>query len=86
LSGTTLFIEPGSPWENGYLESFNGKMKDELLAREIFCSVKEAMVLIKMWCKHNNSIRPHSSLGYRPPVPATFMAQLSQIHQVGLSL
>jgi len=61
-------------------------MRYELLAREIFYSVKEAQVLIEMWCMHNNTIKPHSSPGYKPPAPATFMAQPSQIHQVGLTL
>jgi transposase InsO family protein len=65
----TLFIEPGSPWENGYVESFNGKLRDELLNREIFYSLNEAKVLIGMWRDHYNKIRPHSSLGYRPPAP-----------------
>ena len=70
----TLFMEPGSPWENGYVESFNGKLRDELLNGEIFYSVKEAKVLIEMWRTHYNTIRPHSSLGYRSPqavIPAT---------------
>jgi transposase InsO family protein len=57
-----LFIEPGSPWENGYIESFNGKMRDELLAREIFYSLKEAQVMIEMWRQQYNTIRPHSAL------------------------
>ncbi len=74
-----LFIEPGSPWENGYIESFNGKMRDELLNLEIFYSLKEAQMLIEMWRKHYNTVRPHSALGYRPPVPATIMVQPSQI-------
>jgi putative transposase len=65
----TLFIEPGSPWENGYVESFNGKLRDELLNREIFYTVQEARVLIEMWRRHYNRVRPHSSLGYRPPAP-----------------
>jgi transposase InsO family protein len=63
----TLFIEPGSPWENGYVESFNGKLRDELLDREIFYTLLEAKVLIERWRQHYNRIRPHSSLGYRPP-------------------
>ncbi|MBX2988499.1 MAG: IS3 family transposase [Bdellovibrionaceae bacterium] len=67
-----LFIQPGSPWENGYLESFNGKLRDELLNREIFYSMKEAQVMIERWRKHYNTVRPHSSLGYRPPAPETF--------------
>ncbi len=68
---TTLYIEPGSPWENGYVESFNGKLRDELLNGEIFRSVKEAKVLIEQWRRHYNTVRPHSSLGYRPPAPET---------------
>jgi len=74
LGVKTLFIEPGSPWENGYIESFNGKLSDELLNREIFYSLQEAKVLIEMWRKHYNTIRPHSSLGYRPPAPETIAA------------
>ena len=64
-----LFIEPGSPWENGYCESFNGKLRDELLDREIFYSLREAQVLIEAWRQHYNTVRPHSALGYRPPAP-----------------
>ena len=65
----TLYIEPGSPWENGYIESFNGKLRDELLEREIFDTLLEAKVLIERWRHEYNTIRPHSSLGYRPPAP-----------------
>ena len=65
----TLFIEPGSPWENGYNESFNGKLRDALMNREIFYTLKEAKILIEMWRSHYNGVRPHSSLGYRPPAP-----------------
>ena len=65
----TLYIEPGSPWENGYVESFNGKLRDELLDREIFYTLAEAQVLIERWRQHYNGVRPHSSLGYRPPAP-----------------
>ncbi len=65
----TLFIEPGSPWENGYVESFNGKFRDEFLDREILYTLQEAKVLIERWRKEYNTIRPHSSLGYRPPAP-----------------
>ena len=74
LGVKTLFIEPGSPWENGYIESFNGKLSDELLNREIFYSLQEAKVLIGMWQKHYNTLRPHSSLGYRPPAPESIAA------------
>jgi len=69
LGVKTLFIEPGSPWENGYIESFNGKLRDELLNREIFTTLTEAKVLIGQWRKEYNQIRPHSSLGYQPPAP-----------------
>jgi IS30 family transposase len=69
----TLFIEPGSPWENGYNESFNGKLRDELLDREIFCTLHEAKVLIERWRRHYNTVRPHSALGYRPPAPQTIL-------------
>jgi transposase InsO family protein len=65
----TLFIERGSPWENGYNESFNGKLRDELLDREVFHSLREAEVLIERWRQHYNTVRPHSALGYRPPAP-----------------
>ena len=65
----TLFIEPGSPWENGFIESFNGKLRDELLNREIFDTLLEAKVLIERWRVHYNTVRLHSSLGYRPPAP-----------------
>ena len=69
----------GSPWENGYCESFNGKLRDELLNGEIFCSLKEAKVLIEQWRRHYNTLRPHSSLGYRPPAPQTFAPLLSHL-------
>jgi transposase InsO family protein len=65
----TLFIEPGSPWENGYVESFNGKFRDELLNRELFYTLTEARVLVERWRRHYNWLRPHSALGYRPPAP-----------------
>ena len=67
----TLYITPGSPWENGYCESFNGSMRDELLNGEIFYTLTEARILIEAWRRHYNTIRPHSSLGYRPPAPET---------------
>jgi putative transposase len=65
----TLFIYPGSPWENGYCESFNGRLRDELLAREQFTALLEAKVLIERWRRHYNTVRPHRSLSYRPPAP-----------------
>jgi transposase InsO family protein len=69
-----LFIEPGSPWENGYNESFNGRLRDELLNREIFDTLLEAKVLIERWRRHYNTIRPHSALGYRPPAPEALLS------------
>ena len=69
LQVKTLYIEPASPWENGYIESFNGKLRDELLNREVFDTLLEAQVLIEEWRREYNHVRPHSSLGYRPPAP-----------------
>ena len=69
----TLFIEPGSPWENGYCESFNSKLRDELLNGEMFTTLREAQVLIESWRRHYNAVRPHSSLGYRPPAPEAIL-------------
>ena len=67
VGAKTAYIEPGSPWENGYCESFNSKLRDELLNGEIFYSLKEAKIVIEAWRRHYNEVRPHSSLGYRPP-------------------
>ena len=72
LGSKTLFIEPGSPWENGYCESFNGKLRDELLNGELFYSLKEARIVIEQWRRHYNTRRPHSALGYRPPAPGAY--------------
>ena len=71
LGTETIHITPGSPWENGYCESFNGKLRDELLNGEIFYTLKEAQVVIESWRCHYNTIRPHSALRYRPPAPET---------------
>jgi transposase InsO family protein len=79
----TLFIEPGSPWENGYVESFNGKLRDELLNGEIFYTLLEAKVLVERWRKEYNGVRPHSSLGYRPPAPEA--RQPVPMGQIGLA-
>jgi transposase InsO family protein len=73
----TLYIEPGSPWENGYIESFNGKLRNELLNGEIFDTLQEAKILIERWRIHYNTVRPHSSLGYRPPVPEAILSRWS---------
>ena len=72
----TLYIEPGSPWENGYIESFNGRLRDELLNGEVFDTVLEAQVLCDQWRWHYNAVRPHSSLGYRPPAPEAMAPRL----------
>ena len=76
----TLYIEPGSPWENGYCESFNSKLRDEFLNGEIFYSMKELRVLAERWRVHYNTVRPHSSLGYRAPAPAAWLTEASQGH------
>jgi transposase InsO family protein len=86
----TLYIEPGSPWENGYVESFNDKLRDELLMRESFDTLLEAKVLIERWRQVYNTVRPHSALGYRPPAPearqpcAVATATPPQPHRAGL--
>jgi transposase InsO family protein len=73
VGARTAYIEPGSPWENGYVESFNGKLRDELLDGEVFNTLREAQVLIEQWRLHFNTVRPHSALGYRPPAPEVVM-------------
>jgi len=72
LEVAPLFIEPGSPWENGYVESFNGKLRDELLNGELFYTLPEAQIIIERWRRQYNTYRPHSALGYRPPTPETW--------------
>lgn len=69
VGAKTAYIEPGSPWENGYVESFNARLRDELLNGEIFYKLKEAQIIIEEWRRHYNHKRPHSSLYYRPPAP-----------------
>jgi transposase InsO family protein len=73
VGARTAYIEPGSPWENGYVESFNARFRDELLNGEIFCSLREAQILIEQWRQHYNTVRPHSALGYRPPAPESII-------------
>ena len=82
----TLYIIPASPWENGYNESFNGSLRDELLDGEIVYSLGEARVLIEAWRRHNNTMRPHSSLGYRPPAPETATPPLQPSDSASLHL
>jgi putative transposase len=80
----TLYIEPGSPWENGYNESFNSKLRDELLNGEIFTTLHEAQILIERWRRHYNTVRPHSSLGYRPPAPETILPPAFELSYASL--
>ena len=76
VGAKTAYIEPGSPWQNGFCESFNSKLRDELLNGEIFYTLEEAKVIIEKWRRHYNTVRPHSSLGYRPPAPGAFIPAL----------
>ena len=73
VGSKTAYIELGSPWENGYCESFNARFRDELLNGEIFCSLREAQILIESWRHHYNTVRPHNALGYRPPAPESII-------------
>lgn len=75
------FIEPGSPWENGYVQSFNARLRDELLNGEIFYTLKEAQILIEQWRIHYNTIRPHSALGYKPPAPEVKIKNIQEYLQ-----
>ena len=74
VGAQTAFITPGSPWENGYVESFNGRLRDELLNGEVFHTTHEAKIPIEQWRRHYNAVRPHSALGYRPPAPEAIIA------------
>ena len=73
VGAKTAYIAPGSPWENGYVESFNARLRDELLDGELFYSLREAQIIIESWQRHYNTIRPHGSLGYKPPAPEVFV-------------
>ena len=73
VGAKTAYIAPGSPWENGYVESFNARLRDELLDGEIFYSLREAQIIIESWRRHYNTIRPHGSIGYKPPAPEVFV-------------
>src|ERR671913_192678 len=77
VGAKTAYIAPGSPWENGFIESFNARLRDELLDGEIFYSLKEAQVIIESWRRHYNTVRPHGSLGYKPPAPEVFVPAMS---------
>ena len=77
VGAKTAYIERGSPWENGYIESFNARLRDELLNGEIFYSLRQAKIVIESWRRHYNTIRPHASLGYKPPAPEVFVPALA---------
>ena len=83
VGARTLYITPGSPLENGYCESFNGKLRNEFLNGEIFYTLREAQVVIEQWRRHYNRVRPHSALGYRPPAPETTAAGLTMDTKIG---
>jgi transposase InsO family protein len=77
VGAKTAYIAPGSPWENGFIESFNARLRDELLDGEIFYSLREAQVVIENWRRHYNQLRPHASLGYRAPAPEVLVPVLA---------
>jgi putative transposase len=77
VGAKTAYIAPGSPWENGYVESFNARLRDELLDGEVFYTLREAQIIIESWRRHYNTIRPHESLGYKPPAPEVFVPALA---------
>jgi len=77
VGAKTAYITPGSPWENGYIESFNARLRDELLNGEIFYSLREAQIVTESWRRHYNAVRPHASLGYKPPAPEVFIPALA---------
>jgi transposase InsO family protein len=77
VGAKTAYIAPGSPWENGYVESFNARLRDELLDGEIFYTLREAQIVIESWRRHYNTVRPHASLGYRPPAPEVVIPALA---------
>ena len=77
VGARTAYIAPGSPWENGYVESFNARLRDELLDGEIFYTLREAQIVIESWRRHYNAVRPHASLGYKPPAPEAFVPALA---------
>ena len=77
VGAKTAYIAPGSPWENGYVESFNARLRDELLNGEVFYTLKEAQIIIESWRRHYNTVRPHGALGYRPPAPEVFVPALT---------
>src|SRR6266705_3113440 len=79
VGAKTAYIERGSPWENGYVESFNARLRDERLNGEIFYSLREAQIVIESWRRHYNTIRPHASLGFKPPAPEVFVPAFASV-------
>jgi putative transposase len=77
VGAKTAYIAPGSPWENGFIESFNARLRDELLDGEIFYTLREAQIVIESWRRHYNTIRPHASLEYKPPAPEVIVPALA---------
>src|SRR5437868_12606971 len=73
VGAKTAYIAPGSPWENGFIERFNARLRDELLDGEIVYTLRGAQIIIESWRRHYNTVRPHESLGYRPPAPEVFV-------------
>jgi putative transposase len=86
VGAKTAYIEPGSPWENGYVESFNARLRDELLNGEIFYTLHEAQIVIESWRRHYNTVRPHASLGYKPPAPEVFVPAFVRLSAPSLRL
>ena len=77
VGAKTAYIAPGSPWENGFIESFNARLRDELLDGEIFYTLAEAKIIVESWRRHFNTVRPHGSLGYKPPAPEVFVPAMT---------
>ena len=77
VGAKTAYIAPGSPWENGFIESFNARLRDELLDGEIFYTLAEAKIIVESWRRHFNAVRPHGSLGYKPPAPEAFIPAMT---------
>ena len=77
VGAKTAYIAPGSPWENGFIESFNARLRDELLDGEIFYSLAEAKIIVESWRRYFNTVRPHGSLGYKPPAPEVFIPAMT---------
>jgi putative transposase len=86
VGAKTAYITPGSPWENGFIESFNARLRDELLDGEIFYTLREAQIIIESWRRHYNAVRPHAAIGYRAPAPEVFVPALAAWPAMGAGL